>query len=96
MLNETSNGEAKGALPAGKQTQSLFVSAISKAGGDPAAVNRVIQKLVVRLPAQEPPPEDASLSQATHRVLREAQNLQKTMVRTSPHCFSTSEVANDC
>jgi len=83
MLNEASNGEANGALPAGRQSHSLFASAISKAGGDPAVVNRAIQKLVVRLPAQDPPPEDTSLSQATHRVLREAQNLQKTMVCVS-------------
>ena len=88
MLNETSSGEANGALPAGRQSQSLFASAISKAGGDPAVVNRAIQKLVVRLPAQDPPPEDISLSQATHRVLREAQNLQKTMVCTARHLFA--------
>lgn len=80
MLNETPSGEANGALPAGRQNQSLFTSAISKAGGDPSVVNRAIQKLVVRLPTQDPPPDDTSLSQATHRVLREAQNLQKTMV----------------
>lgn len=85
MLNETSNGDTNGALPAGKQSNSLFASAISKAGGDPAVVNRAVQKLVVRLPAQDPPPEDTSLSQATHRVLREAQNLQKTMVRAAFH-----------
>jgi ATP-dependent Clp protease ATP-binding subunit ClpB len=85
MLSETSSGELNGALPASKQSQSLFTSAIAKAGGEPAIVNRAIQKLVVRLPAQDPPPEDISLSQATHRVLREAQNLQKTMVCSSFH-----------
>ena len=83
MLNETSSGDANGALAAGGQGQSLFASAISKVGGDPAVVTRAIQKLV-RLPAQDPPPEDISISQATHRVLREAQNLQKTMVCTAP------------
>jgi len=51
MLNETSSGDTNGALAAGRQSQSLFASAISKVGGDPAVVNRAIQKLVVRLPA---------------------------------------------
>lgn len=43
------------------------------------AVKRSIQKLIVRLPAQSPPPEETSLSSAALKVLREAQNLQKTM-----------------
>lgn len=43
------------------------------------AVKRSIQKLIVRLPAQSPPPEETNLSSAALKVLREAQNLQKTM-----------------
>lgn len=93
MLNETPSGDTNGAPATGRQSQSLFNSAISKAGGDPAVVNRAIQKLVVRLPAQDPPPEDISLSQATHRVLREAQNLQKTMVCTTRHLRSRSHAS---
>ncbi|KAF8527940.1 P-loop containing nucleoside triphosphate hydrolase protein [Hysterangium stoloniferum] len=58
---------------------SLFASCISKAGGDPSVVSRGIQKLVVRLPAQDPPPDDTSLSSATLKVLREAQSIQKNM-----------------
>lgn len=42
-------------------------------------VRRGLQKLIVRLPAQSPPPEEANFSGPTVKVLREAQNLQKTM-----------------
>jgi ATP-dependent Clp protease ATP-binding subunit ClpB len=38
-----------------------------------------LQRIIVRLPAQSPPPDDVSLASETSRVLREAQNLQKTM-----------------
>ncbi|KAG8762270.1 hypothetical protein FRC12_009113 [Ceratobasidium sp. 428] len=69
LLNET--GEAGGA--------SLFASVISKAGGDVAAVNRGIQKLLVRLPTQDPPPDDTTFSSAALKVLREAQTIQKDM-----------------
>ncbi|RDB28882.1 hypothetical protein Hypma_015526 [Hypsizygus marmoreus] len=78
LINEGA-GEA---VPGGPQQAGgapLFVSVIQRAGGDPTAVKRAIQKLVVRLPTQSPPPEDTSLSSATLKVLREAQNLQKAM-----------------
>ena len=42
--------------------------------------NRAIQKLIVRLPAQDPPPDDISLSAPMLKILREAQSLQKAMV----------------
>ncbi|KZS89996.1 P-loop containing nucleoside triphosphate hydrolase protein [Sistotremastrum niveocremeum HHB9708] len=58
---------------------SLFASVITKAGGEPAVVNRLIQRTVVRLPTQDPPPEDTSLSSASLKVLREAQSIQKNM-----------------
>jgi ATP-dependent Clp protease ATP-binding subunit ClpA len=38
-----------------------------------------VQKLIVRLPAQSPPPDDVSLTGEALKVLREAQSLQKTM-----------------
>ncbi|KDN50244.1 hypothetical protein RSAG8_01580, partial [Rhizoctonia solani AG-8 WAC10335] len=58
---------------------SLFASVISKAGGDIAAVNRAIQKQLVRLPSQDPPPDETTLSSATLKVLRDAQSIQKDM-----------------
>ncbi|KAG6851063.1 hypothetical protein H0H93_002955 [Arthromyces matolae] len=57
----------------------LFVSVIQRAGGDPVAVKRALQKAIVRIPTQSPPPDETSLSSATLKVLREAQNIQKTM-----------------
>ena len=56
MLNETSSGEANDALPASRQSQSLFASAIRKAGGDPAVVNRAIQTETRCLLAGSRPP----------------------------------------
>jgi ATP-dependent Clp protease ATP-binding subunit ClpB len=73
----------------------LFASVIQRAGGDPVslilipllislvlyqiAVKRAIQKLIVQLPTQSPPPDETTLSPATLKTLREAQTLQKTM-----------------
>lgn len=42
-------------------------------------MKRAIQKLVVRLPTQSPPPDEITLSSAALKTLREAQHLQKTM-----------------
>ncbi|KAE9408082.1 P-loop containing nucleoside triphosphate hydrolase protein [Gymnopus androsaceus JB14] len=58
---------------------SLFASVIEKAGGEPAIVKRALQKAIVRLPTQSPAPDETSLGSASLKVLREAQNLQKTM-----------------
>ncbi|OSD03419.1 hypothetical protein PYCCODRAFT_1451576 [Trametes coccinea BRFM310] len=74
LLNE---GAGEGA-PA-STTHSLFQSVIEKAGGDPVTVRRGLQKLIVRLPSQSPPPEEVSLSTAAMKVLREAESLRKTM-----------------
>ncbi|KAF9229277.1 P-loop containing nucleoside triphosphate hydrolase protein [Gyrodon lividus] len=79
LLNE---GEADGAIPAGVQasnSHSLFASVIQRAGGDPTPVKRGLQKLIVRLPSQSPPPEDVTISAAAAKVLREAQEQQKAM-----------------
>ncbi|KAJ3527722.1 hypothetical protein NM688_g8093 [Phlebia brevispora] len=66
---------------AGEDTgeHSLFTSVIQKSGGDPDVIKRGLQRVIVRLPAQSPPPEDVSFSPAAIKVLREAQQLQKTM-----------------
>lgn len=79
LINEASaEPSVQGGAPPSSNA-SLFSSVISRAGGDPTAVKRSIQKLIVRLPAQSPPPEETNLSSAALKVLREAQNLQKTM-----------------
>nr|GAT44184.1 predicted protein [Mycena chlorophos] len=78
LLNEGA-GEASmpGAVPASRPTDSLFVSVISRAGGDATTVKRAVQKAIVRLPTQSPPPDDTSLSSQALKVLRDAQNIQK-------------------
>jgi ATP-dependent Clp protease ATP-binding subunit ClpB len=43
------------------------------------AIKRALQKLLVRLPQQSPPPDETSFSGTALKVLREAQALQKTM-----------------
>ncbi|TFK41163.1 P-loop containing nucleoside triphosphate hydrolase protein [Crucibulum laeve] len=78
LINEGSGESMPGAVPSSGGAP-LFVSVISRAGGDPIEVKRGIQKLIVRLPQQSPPPEETTLSSAALKVLREAQTLQKTM-----------------
>ncbi|TFK57074.1 hypothetical protein OE88DRAFT_1619147 [Heliocybe sulcata] len=79
LLNEAAGDQtAPGGITHTSGT-SLFSSVIQKAGGDPALVKRGLQKLIVRLPAQSPPPEETTLSSGALKVLREAQALQKTM-----------------
>jgi ATP-dependent chaperone ClpB len=78
LLNEGAGGEPPGGLSGNSQT-SLFSSVIQKAGGDSTIMKRGVQKFIVRIPTQNPPPDDTSLSSASLKVLREAQALQKTM-----------------
>ncbi|GJJ09496.1 hypothetical protein Clacol_003719 [Clathrus columnatus] len=70
LLNEPTSQEG---------TASLLSSCISKAGGDPVSIFRSIQRLIVRLPTQEPPPEEISMASATVKILREAQTIQRNM-----------------
>jgi ATP-dependent Clp protease ATP-binding subunit ClpB len=75
LLNEGPSDAATSTL----RGSSLFEAVVEKAGGEPAALKRAMNKLVVRIPTQDPPPEDIHLSSAALKVLREAQELQKTM-----------------
>jgi ATP-dependent Clp protease ATP-binding subunit ClpB len=43
------------------------------------SIKRGINKILVRLPSQTPPPDDLTFSSASIKVLRQAQELQKTM-----------------
>ncbi|GAA5896934.1 ATP-dependent Clp protease ATP-binding subunit [Sporobolomyces salmoneus] len=61
----------------GQSQATLFSSIINKAGGNPELINRGLSKFIVRLPAQDPPPEDVTLSPATAKVLREAEKIMK-------------------
>ena len=47
--------------------------------GSQQTVKRALQKQIVRLPTQDPAPDDITISSATLKVLREAQSIQKNM-----------------
>jgi len=42
-------------------------------------VKRALNRIIVRLPSQSPPPDETTLGSAAIKVLREAQSVQKTM-----------------
>lgn len=68
--------------PAPGQNNSLFRQVIERAHGDPQAFDRALKKMLVRLPSQDPPPENVSMAPNFHSVLRKAQDLQKTQKDT--------------
>ncbi|KAI0128429.1 heat shock protein HSP98 [Xylariales sp. AK1849] len=57
---------------------SLFRQVVERAHGDPQLFDRALKKTLVRLPSQDPPPENVSMSSTFSAVLRKAQDLQKT------------------
>ncbi|KAJ3091373.1 hypothetical protein HK102_000783 [Quaeritorhiza haematococci] len=52
-------------------------SVVSKAGADPAVVERKIKSLLVRAPSQSPAPDSLSLSPKAAKVLRSAEDIRK-------------------
>jgi len=62
----------------GAASQSLFRQVVERAHGDPQAFQRALQKAIVRLPSQNPPPEQISMAPSFTKVLRAANDLQKT------------------
>ncbi|CEQ38850.1 SPOSA6832_00325 [Sporobolomyces salmonicolor] len=61
----------------GASQSTLFHSILNKAGASPELVSRGLAKFLVRLPAQEPAPDDITLSPATAKVLKEAEKIMK-------------------
>jgi len=61
-----------------QQPPSMFRQVIERAHGDPQAFDRALKKTLVRLPSQDPPPDQVSVAPTFHAVLRKAQELQKT------------------
>ncbi len=59
-------------------SQSLFRQVVERAHGDPQLFDRALKKALVRLPSQDPPPDQISMSPAFSKVLRAANELQKT------------------
>ncbi|KAH6681981.1 putative heat shock protein hsp98 [Halenospora varia] len=62
----------------GAAAQSLFRQVVERAHGDPQAFQRALQKAIVRLPSQSPPPDQISMAPSFTKVLRSAHELQKT------------------
>ncbi|MCJ1227780.1 Heat shock protein hsp98 [Toensbergia leucococca] len=57
---------------------SLFRQVVDRAHGDPQLLDRAMKKALVRLPSQDPPPDHVSISPQFSKVLRSANELQKT------------------
>lgn len=74
LLDEASESSSSASQTA---ASSLFANVLDKAGADTNTVRKGITRIVIRLPAQDPPPEDISFSSATLRVLRDAQKISK-------------------
>lgn len=55
----------------------LFRQVVERAHGDSQLLDRAMKKALVRLPSQDPPPENVSLSPQFTKVLRTANELQK-------------------
>jgi ATP-dependent Clp protease ATP-binding subunit ClpB len=62
----------------GAASSSLFRQVVERAHGDPQLFDRSLKKALVRLPSQDPPPENISMSPQFSKVLRSANELQKT------------------
>ncbi|TVY26339.1 Heat shock protein [Lachnellula hyalina] len=62
----------------GAASQSLFRQVVERAHGDPQAFQRALQKAIVRLPSQSPPPEQIAMAPSFTKILRSAHELQKT------------------
>lgn len=61
---------------------SLFRQVVERAHGDPQLLDRALKKSLVRLPSQDPPPENVSMAPSFSAMLRKAQELQKTQKDT--------------
>lgn len=56
---------------------SLFATALERAGVDKQSANREFQKLIVKVPVQEPVPDDITLAPGTGKILRRASDIMK-------------------
>ena len=63
--------------PAPGSNATLLRQVIERAHGDPQLFDRALKKTLVRLPSQDPPPEQVSMSPSFNNVLRKAVELQK-------------------
>lgn len=66
----------------GAAASSLFRQCVEKAHGDPQLFDRALKKALVRLPSQDPPPEQIAMAPAFSKILRSANEMQKTQKDT--------------
>lgn len=78
LIGPQSEEATAGAAPASSGGPPLFRQVVEKANGDVQTLDRALKKALVRLPSQDPPPDNISFSPSLSKVLREAQKLQKT------------------
>lgn len=60
----------------------LLRQVIERAHGDPQLFDRALKKTLVRLPSQDPPPENVAMAPSFNTVLRKAMELQKVQKDT--------------
>ena len=76
-LLEPPQDESNDAQNNAGNTSSLFRQAVERAQGDPQMLYRQLQKLLVRLPCQDPPPENVTMSPKLFNVFQKAEELRK-------------------
>ncbi|KAJ5491072.1 Heat shock protein hsp98 [Penicillium diatomitis] len=83
LLNPSADESKDQQTPAGHSSHDasstpLFRQVIERAHGDPQLLDRSLMKLLVRLPSQDPPPENVAVSPQLAKVIRSATDLSKT------------------
>ncbi|KAI1924217.1 Heat shock protein hsp98 [Ophidiomyces ophidiicola] len=78
LLNPMEGDDEEPANDSHKSSTALFKQVILRAHGDPQQLDRSLQKALVRLPSQDPPPAQLAISPALSKVLRSAKELSKT------------------
>ncbi|EAS32199.1 hsp98-like protein [Coccidioides immitis RS] len=71
ILAETEDGGKSAPIP-------LFKQVVERAHGDTQQLDRSLQRALVRLPSQDPPPAQLAISPALAKVIRSAKELAKT------------------
>ena len=77
-VDESKDQQQKVSASHAASSSPLFRQVIERAHGDPQLLDRALKKALVRLPSQEPPPEHISVSPQFSKILRAANDLQKT------------------
>lgn len=58
-------------------SHTLLRQVVERAQGDPQLLDRALKKTLVRLPSQDPPPENVTMSPSFNNLIRKAMELQK-------------------